>query len=80
MQAETIRRIHAGHLGLQKCLLCAKTSVWWPGMSGQLKKQIQICRECKEHAIQGRKSTPLPTHPWEVVGADLFQLKGVNFL
>ena len=27
MQAETIRKIHAGHLGLQKCLLHAKTSV-----------------------------------------------------
>ena len=52
-------------------------------MSGQLKGQIQECRECREHAIQRREPlipTPLPTHPWEVVGADLFQLKGVNYL
>ena len=35
LQEETLNKIHTGHLGVQKCLLRAKTSVWWPGMTSQ---------------------------------------------
>ena len=83
MQESTIEKIHAGHLGLQKCLQRAEISVWWPGITGQLKHHIQNCRECREHATQRKEPlipTSLPTHPWEEVGADLFQLKGTTYL
>jgi len=83
MQESTIKKIHAGHLGLQKCLQRAEISVWWPGVTGQLRQHIQNCRECREHAVQRKEPlipTPLPTHPWEEVGADLFQLKGTTYL
>ena len=83
MQESSIEKIHAGHLGLQKCLLRAEISVWWPGITGQLKRHIQNCRECREHATQRKEPlipTPLPTHPWEEVGADLFHLRGTTYL
>ena len=72
-----------GHLGVQKCLSRAKASVWWPGMTGQLKRKIQECRECREHLVQRKEPlipSKLPAYPWEEVGADLFQLRGVTYL
>ena len=83
LQAETLSKIHTGHMGIQKCLMRAKTSVWWPGMAGQLKRVIQECRICKEHRVQGKEPllpTPLPDYPWEKIAADLFFLKGSTYL
>ena len=83
MQEATVKKTHAGHLGLQKCLQRAANSVWWPGITGQLKHHIQNCQDCRELAVQRKEPllpTPLPTHPWEEVGADLFQLKGTTYL
>ena len=81
LQTETLMKIHTGQLGVQKCLLQAKASVWWPGMTSQLKRLVLECQKCREHTIQRQEpliSAPLLTHPWEEVGADLFFLKGVT--
>ena len=83
LQEETLNKIHTGHLGVQKCLLRSRTSVWWPGMSSQLKRKIQECRQCREHLVQRKEPlipSQLPAYPWEEVGADLFQLRGVTYL
>ena len=37
LQQSTVDKIHCGHLGIQKCLSRSKRSVWWPGMSQQIK-------------------------------------------
>ena len=47
---ETINKIHCGHLGIQTCLLRAKTSVWWPGLTQQVRAAISNCVECVEHS------------------------------
>ena len=31
-----LKLIHEGNLGLNKCKLCAKETVYWPGMNDQL--------------------------------------------
>ena len=36
----TINLIHEGHLGLNKCKLRAKDTVYWPGMNKQLEKIV----------------------------------------
>ncbi len=40
LRGEIIERIHEGHLGLTKCRERAQTSVWWPGLSSELKQKI----------------------------------------
>ena len=68
---------------MQKCLLRARVAVWWPGITTGIKNLIYRCRECIEHSIQPREPlipSPLPTYPWQKVGADLFELKGANYL
>ena len=57
----------------------AKHSVWWPAIPAQLNEAIANCRDCARDTVLRKESlmqTPLPEYPWQVVGTDLFMLKG----
>ena len=83
LQRETLGKIHQGHQGLERCLLRIRSSVWWPGITSQLKQMIQNCPTCARNA-RPRKAplltTLLPEYPWQVVGTDLFEKDGAHFL
>lgn len=84
LRGEIIERIHEGHLGLTKCRERAQTSVWWPGLSSELKQKIEKCKFCCEHRKTQRKeplsSTPLPDRPWQRLGVDLCEYEGKNYI
>ena len=42
----TLQLIHKGHLGLGKCKLRAKDTVYWPGLNDQLEKLVLNCELC----------------------------------
>ena len=37
-----VKLIHEGHLGLNRCMLHAKETVYWPGLNDQLKKKLVL--------------------------------------
>ena len=83
MRDEIRGKVHAGHQGIQRCRLRLATSVWWPGVLREIEQLVKSCPVCM------KKTTPhtepllqpaLPSHPWEKVAADLFQLKGKSYL
>lgn len=83
LQQETLGKIHQGHQGVERCLLRTKCSVWWPGITSQLKQLIQNCPTCSRNARPRREpllTTPLPEYPWQKVATDLFELRGVHYL
>ena len=41
-----LKLIHEEHLGLNKCKLRAKDTVYWPGLNDQLEKLILNCELC----------------------------------
>ena len=44
---EILDRIHAAHLGIEKCKVRARGSVFWPGMSTAIHELVsQLCRTC----------------------------------
>ena len=41
-----LKLIHEGHLGVNKCKLHAKETVYWPGLNDQLEKPVLNCEIC----------------------------------
>ena len=83
LQQTTLERIHDGHQGIQRCRLRVKNSVWWPGVSSQVKQKVQNCVMCSKYAVPRHEpmiASLLPDRPWESLGADLFHLDGATYL
>ena len=45
---ETLAKIHRGHQGIQRYLLCMKSSIWWPGVSHEVETYVQCCSHCQK--------------------------------
>ena len=83
LRRQTMLKIHEGHQGAERCKLRVKSSVWWPGVTGEVQQFAENCRDCAKEARHRREPllpTPLPDYPWQVVGTDLFEFKGANYL
>ena len=48
MRHACLETLHTPHLGLQKTLLRARSSVFWPGMTADIKAQISNCSACQK--------------------------------
>ena len=65
-----LKLIHEGHLGLNKCKLCTKETVYCPGPNDQLDKLILNCELCLKYLQAKHKQPPnmalgqeIPIHP-----------------
>lgn len=83
-RGDIIGRLHESHQGVAKCRDNAQRSVWWPGISADIKQLIENCRQCQENRPAQRaeplRPSALPGRPWEKVGADLCSVDGKQFL
>ena len=83
LQQDILQKLHKGHQGIVKTQLRARKSVWWPGMSKQIKSFIQNCNTCcKSFSTQTELLIPaeLPIWPWQKLGSDLFEYKGATYI
>jgi hypothetical protein len=83
LQKETLQKIHQGHQGIQRCRQRANTSVWWPGLSDQIKDLVQQCHQCARENTPHKEPlipTALPDYPWQKVASDLFLREGKTYL
>ena len=83
LKKETLGRIHEGHQGRERCRTMANTCVWWPSMSKDITEKVLSCSECAKEAIPKREPlivSPLPDYPWQLIGTDLFELEGEQYL
>ena len=83
LQKPTLEKIHAGHQGILRCRLRAKTSVWWPGISRDIEAVNSSCPTCSRENHPRKEPmipTPLPDYPWQKIGTDLFHYKGNTYL
>ena len=82
-RAENLERVHAGHLGVTKSQLRAKESIYWPNLLSEMEEHVGDCVVCLRNT-ESRTKEPmqpheLPTQPWEVLSADLFDLDGHTY-
>ena len=84
MRKEIIELIHAGHQGITKSRERANSSVWWPKMSEEITQRLRNCRICEEKKptknSEPLKPTLLPDRAFQVVGADICEFKGDQYL
>ena len=83
-QSHVIDQLHASHQGITKTQQRARTAVFWPGMNHRIEDKISSCSICKTHD-KAQNHEPLipsevPDYPWQILGSDLFQFKGKQFL
>ena len=46
LRSDLLQRIHAGHLGQEKCKERARAAVFWPGITREITEAVQSCEEC----------------------------------
>ena len=84
LRVEMLKRIHEGHLGMEKCKRRARESVFWPGINQDIESLVNRCETCQKHRNKQSKEplmvADVPTAPWYKVGMDLFHLKGREYL
>ena len=87
MREDILKQIHEGHLGLNKCQMRAKETVYWPGLNDQLENLILNCQLCLKYSKSKNKSTPhialgheVPAVPWSKVATDIFHYESQPYL
>ena len=41
LRKKVLEQIHDGHLGIEKCMLKARDSVFWPGISNDIRETVE---------------------------------------
>ena len=84
LQGEMLKKIHEGHLGIEKCQARARQVMYWPNINNDIENHIGRCGTCQKHRYKQAKEPmeqhEVPEKPWRKIGADLFTLFGKNFL
>ena len=82
-----IQLIHKGHLGLGKCKLRVKDTVYLPGLNDQLQKLVINCELCLKYCYSKHKQKPstsfqqeIPVHPWTKLATDIFHFESATYL
>ena len=79
-----LNELHTGHKGIEGSLRRARETVYWPGMTNDVRDFTQRCETCREYEHSQAKE-PLMRHeiqsgPCQKVGADLLTLNGKDYL
>ena len=79
--------IHEWYLGLNKCKLRAKDTVYWPGLNEQLEKLVLNCELCLKYSLSKHKhkssqslGQEIPVHPWTKLATNIFHLESSSYL
>ena len=79
LRPEILDIIHQGHLGQEKCLLRARTCVFWPRITKDIINKVNQCEPCQKYQRKAPKEPILqpqpPCRPWERLSSDMFQFK-----
>ena len=82
-----LKLIHESYLGLNKCKLHAKDTVYWTGLNEQLERLILNCEFCLNYSQSKCKQQPsmpigqeIPLNPWTKCATDIFHFEGASYL
>ena len=84
---QILTMLHEGHLGLGKCKLQCKDTVYWPGINEQLEKLVLNFELCLKYSKAKNKQLAnmslgqeVPIYPWTKVVTDIFHFENDSYL
>ena len=84
MRSHILKKIHEGHLGIEKCRRRARDAVYWPQMNSDISNLVENCSICLRYKPNQQKEPlqphELPIRPWQRVGTDLCSHEGKEYL
>ena len=83
LRKKVLEQIHDGHLGIEKCMLKARDSVFWPGISNDIHETVEKCGICQASSRAAKpvgNVSDVPPHAWHTLGTDLFYWNKIDYL
>lgn len=78
LRADMLKRLHGAHYGIESCLNLAKDTMFWPGITQQIKDKVLNCEVCLQSGSNQRhqqmQSHPIPEFPFQQVSLDCFEV------
>ena len=76
LRSKVLEQIHEGHLGIEKCMLKARDSVFWPGISNDIREAVEKCGICQASSKSSKligNVSDVPPHTWHTLGSVLLE-------
>ena len=83
LRKKVLEQIHEGHLGIEKCMLKARDSVFWPGISSDICETVEKCGICQASSRAAKpvgNVSDVPPHAWHTLGTNLFYWNKIDHL
>lgn len=84
LRSSVLDRLHYGHMGVEKCRLRARGTVYWPGINKDIEALVQNCDTCQRNQNSQRKEPlmphDVPPRPWHTLGSDIFFFNNSAYL
>ena len=63
LQAQLLKELHEGHIGIARMKALARSYFWWPRLDQQIEALAAHCDACKSTAAMPAQAS---RHPWQV--------------
>lgn len=84
LRHRVLQHLHAAHQGTSSMEQRARSIVYWPGMTKDIRQIRDSCADCNRNAPSQAATAPIasspPTTPFEEVFADFFEYGGSHYL
>ena len=84
LQQNVLSTLHAAHQGTSGMIARAEMSVFWPGITKDIKDIREGCYHCNRNAPSNPSPPPtppmLPEYPFQCICADYFSFRGTSYL
>ena len=80
---KVMEQIHDGHQGIEKCMLKAKESMLWAGISDDIREAVESCGIYQLTSIAVKpvgNVRKVPPHAWHTLGTSLFYWSKMDYL
>ena len=80
---KVLEQIHDGYQGVEKCMLKARESMFWPEISDDIWETVEKCGICQSTSRAAKPVgivSEVPSHVWHTFGTDLFYWNKMDYL